>query len=276
MSAGRAAASAFFHKPVSARAAVVVAGPIANFILAIVIFAGIFMFYGKQTTSARVDTMQPDSAAAAAGFKPGDLVLSIDGRKIDSFADMQRHRQHQRRPGRSRSGSTAAACELTLKATPALKESKDNFGNVHRLGVLGISRSMAPDDIKTEPVDPLTALWMGVEETWFVVDRTMSYLGRRGRRARVGRSARRSDPDRPGLRAKVATAGFVALIASRRRAVGLDRPAEPVSGATARWRSPFVLCHRGGARAAVVRACAGGRVPDRVRARRDADDLCNL
>ena len=80
----------FVHQPVGPRAAVVAAGPIANFILAIVIFAGMFMIVGKQTTSARVDAVQPDSAAAAAGFKPGDLVLAIDGEKIDSFADMQR------------------------------------------------------------------------------------------------------------------------------------------------------------------------------------------
>ena len=59
-------------QPVPKRAAIVVAGPLANFLLAIVIFAGVFMLYGKQTMSARVDSVQPDSAAAAAGFKPGD------------------------------------------------------------------------------------------------------------------------------------------------------------------------------------------------------------
>ena len=73
----------FVHQPVSSRAAVVAAGPIANFILAIVIFAAIFGTAGRQYTSARVDTVQPGSAAQAAGFQPGDLVLSIDGEKID-------------------------------------------------------------------------------------------------------------------------------------------------------------------------------------------------
>ena len=67
-----------------------VAGPVANFILAIVIFAGIFMIFGMQTLSPRVDEVQPGSPAAAAGFKPGDMVLSIDGDKIDSFETMQR------------------------------------------------------------------------------------------------------------------------------------------------------------------------------------------
>ena len=83
-------ARSFIFQPVRKRAAIVVAGPLANFILAIVIFAAIFMLYGKQTMSARVDTVQPDSAAAAAGFQPGDLVVAIDGATIDNFADMQR------------------------------------------------------------------------------------------------------------------------------------------------------------------------------------------
>src|SRR6476646_7872929 len=80
----------FHHQSVGKRAAIVAAGPIANFILAILIFAAIFAFYGKPSTSARVDGVRPDSAAAAAGFKPGDVVVAIDGRAIATFAEMQR------------------------------------------------------------------------------------------------------------------------------------------------------------------------------------------
>src|SRR4029077_19787738 len=65
----------------------------------------------------------------------------------------------------------------TLKATPALREMKDNFGNSHKIGVLGISRSMAANDIQLQTVDPLTAIRMGVEESWFIVERTLSYIG---------------------------------------------------------------------------------------------------
>src|SRR5262249_22913028 len=65
----------------------------------------------------------------------------------------------------------------TLKATPALKESKDRFGNVHRIGVLGITRSPSPDDTHFQPVGPLKALELGVQRTWFVVERTLSYIG---------------------------------------------------------------------------------------------------
>jgi regulator of sigma E protease len=200
----------FVHQNVWRRAAIVVAGPLANFILAIVIFGAIFTFYGKQNTSARVDSVQPGSAAAAAGLTTGDLVLSIDGRPIGNFADMQRV------VGAS-AGQTLAITvdrggqQVTVKATPALREVKDNFGNVHRLGVLGISRSMAPEDLRLERVNPARALWMGVEETWFVIDRTISYLG--------GVIAGREAADQLGgpiriaqVSGQVATAGFVALI----------------------------------------------------------------
>jgi len=203
-------AVSFVHQRVSPRAAVVAAGPIANFILAIAIFAGIFMLYGKQTTSARVDTVQTASAAEAAGFKPGDLVTAIDGEKIDSFADMQRIVSVS-------AGETLTievdrgGAHVVLKATPQLKELKDNFGNVHRLGVLGISRSMAPGDIKTQKLSPPQALLAGMQETWFVVDRTLSYIGG----VVVGREAadELGGPIRIAqVSGQVASAGFVALI----------------------------------------------------------------
>jgi regulator of sigma E protease len=200
----------FIHKPVGSRAAVVAAGPIANFVLAIAIFAGVFMTVGKQSTSARVDAVQPASAAQAAGFQPGDLVLAIDGQKIDNFADMQRivsvNAGEPLNVEVERGG-----VHVTLKATPQLKELKDSFGNVHRLGVLGISRSMAPGDIKTEKANPLQAVVMGAQETWFVVDRTFSYIGGvfTGREAadQLGGPIRIAQ-----VSGQVASVGFVALI----------------------------------------------------------------
>src|ERR1700752_2330858 len=83
-------AGAFHYKSVGARAAIVAAGPIANFILAIVIFTCLFTFFGKPSTSARVDPVEAGSAAGTAGFQVGDTVTAIDGSKIDSFSDMQR------------------------------------------------------------------------------------------------------------------------------------------------------------------------------------------
>src|ERR1700754_1681639 len=83
-------AGSFHHKKVGPRAAIVAAGPIANFILAIVIFTCLFTFFGKPSTMARVDKIEASSAAAAAGFQVGDVVIDIDGSKIDNFTDMQR------------------------------------------------------------------------------------------------------------------------------------------------------------------------------------------
>jgi regulator of sigma E protease len=83
-------AGSFHHKKVGARAAIVAAGPIANFILAIVIFTCLFTFFGKPSTTARVDKIEANSAASKAGFQVGDIVTAIDGKTIGSFSDMQR------------------------------------------------------------------------------------------------------------------------------------------------------------------------------------------
>ena len=166
----------FVHQPVARRAAIVVAGPLANFILAVAIFAILFMVFGKPSTSPRVDAVQPGSAAEAAGFKPGDLVLAINGRPIESFPDMQQIVS-------TSAGETLdfevdrGGLKVALKATPTLRESKDRFGNVHRIGVLGITRSPSPEDTHFQPVGPVKALELGVQRTWFVVERTLSYIG---------------------------------------------------------------------------------------------------
>jgi len=203
-------AESFFFQPVLKRAAIVVAGPLANFLLAIVIFTGIFMLYGKQSMSARVDAVQPDSAAAAAGFQSGDVVTAIDGHAIENFADMQRVVSES-------AGETLeitvnrGGSPLILKATPALKEIKDNFGNVHRIGILGISRSTAAEDLKFQPVSPPQAVLMGVQETWFVIDRTLSYIGG----VIIGREAadQLGGPIRIAqMSGQVASLGFGALI----------------------------------------------------------------
>ena len=169
-------AQSLVFQPVLKRAAIVAAGPFANFLLAVVIFSGIFMLYGVQTMSARVDAVQPGSPAAAAGFKPGDLVVAIDGQKITDFANMQR----------IVADSAGKALEITvkrggsqveLKATPQLQENKDVFGNVERIGLLGIKHSPAPGELKSQPVSPPRAVWLAVRQTWEVVDQTLRAVG---------------------------------------------------------------------------------------------------
>jgi regulator of sigma E protease len=200
----------FVGQSVASRAAIVVAGPMANFLLAIVIFGGVFMFYGKQTMSARVDSIQPDSAAAAAGFQPGDLVTTINGSPIADFSDMQRIVSES--AGQMLTIAVKRdGTDKVLTATPILSEEKDIFGNVHRIGLLGIRRSTAPEDLKYQPVSPPEALWMGAQETWFVIDRTLSYIGG----VVVGREAANQlgGPIRIAeMSGQVATLGFGALL----------------------------------------------------------------
>jgi regulator of sigma E protease len=200
----------FHHKSIAARAAVVAAGPIANFLLAIAIFTVLFALFGKPSASARVDVIQANSAAAAAGFRTGDIVRSIDGEVIETFSDMQR--VVATRAGQNLSIVVdRGGAPVTLNATPELREIKDRFNNVHRLGVLGISRNNAPEDAVNDPVDPVTALKLGVKQSWIVVDQTLSYIG--------GILAGRESADQVGgpiriaqISGQVATIGISALV----------------------------------------------------------------
>jgi regulator of sigma E protease len=169
-------AGSFHHKKVGPRAAIVAAGPIANFLLAIVIFTFLFTFFGKPSTTARVDQVEVGSAAAAAGFQAGDVVTAIDDKPIGSFSDMQRivgTRAGEQLTFTIKRGDSI----LQLHGTPELKEVKDPFGNAHKLGVLGITRKTSAGEVTTERVDPATAFWLGIKETWFVIDQTLSYIG---------------------------------------------------------------------------------------------------
>lgn len=203
-------AGSFHHKKVGARAAIVAAGPIANFLLAIVIFTCLFTFFGKPSTTARVDKVEAGSAADKAGFQAGDVVTSIDGKAIGSFSEMQRivgTRAGEQLSFTIKRGDSS----LQLQGTPQLREVKDSFGNVHRLGVLGITRATNPGDVVTERLDPASALLLGVKETWFVVERTMSYIGGvfTGREAadQVGGPIRIAQ-----ISGQVATIGVAALV----------------------------------------------------------------
>jgi regulator of sigma E protease len=200
----------FHHKKVGPRAAIVAAGPIANFILAILIFTCLFTFFGKPSTSARVDQVEAGSAAATAGFQVGDIVTSIDGSKVDSFTDMQRIVSTH--PGETMKFTVKRGDGvIQLEGTPQLRTVKDPFGNEQRLGVLGITRKTAPGDTLTERVDPATALWLGIKETWFGIERTFSYIGGIfvGREAadQIGGPLRIAE-----ISGQVATLGLTALI----------------------------------------------------------------
>ena len=203
-------ARSFAGKGVGARAAIVAAGPIANFVLAIAIFTAIFSIFGRETITPRVDAVVAGSAAEQAGFQAGDVVVSIDGSAIGSFSDLQR--VVSVRAGEpldvvvERDGT-----DVTLTATPQLQEITDRFGNKQRIGVLGIKRDPKASDVITERYTVPGAALRAVQETWFVTERTLSYLG--GLVAGRESATQLSGPlGVAEVSAEVATIGFGALI----------------------------------------------------------------
>jgi regulator of sigma E protease len=169
-------AGAFHTKPLWAKSAIVAAGPIANFLLAIVIFAASFAIFGMPVTAPRVDDVVADGAAARAGFVAGDLIVSIDGEAIDSFGDMQRivssSADRELKVEVNRAGKLIA-----LKITPDRKEISDRFGNKLRQGVIGIKRNTnSAKDWEVRRFGPIEAVGMGVKQTVFIITRTLGYL----------------------------------------------------------------------------------------------------
>ena len=203
-------ARSFQGKSLAQRAAVVAAGPIANFLLAIVIFTAIFGIFGERITAAKVDIVNPGSAAERAGFLPGDRVISIDGTAIETFGEMQRIvATIPDQPLHfvvDRGGKT-----VDITVTPELKTITDRFGNTMRMGLLGIQRTAAPEEWTLKRHDPVTAFVMALKETYFVISRSLGYLydvvtGRESA-DQLGGPIRIAQ-----VSGQVATAGFLALL----------------------------------------------------------------
>jgi regulator of sigma E protease len=159
------------------RTAIVAAGPVANFILAIVIFAAVFATLGRPVTAPRVDKLMPGGAAEAAGFLPGDLIVEIDGSPIESFSEIQQIVTLA-------AGNVLTVIvdrggeRITLTPTPERREMPDGLGSTQRIGVLGITRNMGDGDLVYKQFSPLQAVVEGVKETGHIIERTMTYVGR--------------------------------------------------------------------------------------------------
>ena len=153
-------AEAFPYKRLSQRSWIVAAGPIANFLFAVVLLAGVFMAVGQPFTPPAVGEVIPDSAAEQAGLLPGDRILRIDGTDIQSFQDIQLIVSL----GLDEAIEIVVlrdGTEIALTATPVLTEITDDFGNQQKVGRLGISHS----GVELVRHGPLTALWRATEKT---------------------------------------------------------------------------------------------------------------
>ncbi|MEO6256303.1 MAG: M50 family metallopeptidase, partial [Sphingomicrobium sp.] len=133
-------ARSFPYKPVWQRFLIVLAGPLANFLLAILIFAAFFAILGLPRTPNAIGTVQPGSAAASAGLKVGDRIDAVAGQRVDSFEDLQRI--VALRPGeRVEVSIERGGRQLSLQLTLSAHEEQDRFGQRFRIGMLGVMQS---------------------------------------------------------------------------------------------------------------------------------------
>ena len=162
-------------QPLRNRAAIVLAGPVANFILAFVIFTGMFMAFGRIEHVARIGRVEAGSPAAAAGFQAGDLIKSINGNPIDSFETLQESTLMSTglpmnfivvRQGQS----------LDLTATPRITVVDQGVFGKRRMGHLGLASSNDRSDAKVERCGLTTCAAWGAAQEWFIVKATGAYV----------------------------------------------------------------------------------------------------
>jgi regulator of sigma E protease len=158
----------FHHKRLSQRAAVVAAGPIANFILAVLLLTVIIAVKGEQFSPPDVGQVLPGSAAQAAGIKPGDVIAAIDGQKIDRFETIQRIVELNTGTPLQLTIDRAGS-ELKLTVTPRIVTETDRFGFTHRVARLGIGRK-GVDFVRRNPA---SAAWYATRECWNIIAGTL-------------------------------------------------------------------------------------------------------
>lgn len=175
---GPEALSHYLHfKPLWQRALVVAAGPAANFLLAIVLFAALAMTFGDTVRAPRISDVQPNSPAARAGLRAGDLVTALDGRKVDDFESVARYVNLRAGvPIRFTVERGGAVTELV--GTPEVREVHDRIAGRQKIGVLGIANRSKPADFRHVRYNPIQAVGRGVTQTWDVLSTTVFYLGR--------------------------------------------------------------------------------------------------
>jgi regulator of sigma E protease len=160
-------------KPLWQRALITVAGPAANFLLAILLFAAFFLVFGKPVSSNRISAVIPAGAAARAGLQVGDVVVQADDKPIHTFEDLQFYVQYRagvpiaftvERGGRS----------MVIQARPDSQQEDSAFGGRQSTGVLGLAARGGGQ----AQVGIGEAFVLGVTRTWDVTATTVFYIGR--------------------------------------------------------------------------------------------------
>tara|TARA_Y100000590_G_scaffold117778_1_gene134760 strand:- start:10397 stop:11503 length:1107 start_codon:yes stop_codon:yes gene_type:complete len=167
----------FILKPLYQRSIIVAAGPLANFVLAILIFAMINMFVGKDMTPAVIHEVQEDSPALVAGMKKNDKIISIDNNKVESILEVSTFINT----------STSETIEfvivrnnqeITINVKPNLIDGTDALGNSVKKRMIGIKLSYLNNEFDKQPLGPSKAFYYSVKEVWFVTTTSIKYLGK--------------------------------------------------------------------------------------------------
>jgi regulator of sigma E protease len=165
----------FSTKPLWQKSAIVAAGPISNFILAIAIFAGMFMWFGVATLQPKVSEVIKGSAAERAGLLAGDVIRYLDGEAITSFDAVQRIVSlGPNRP--MKMVVDRAGAPVTLSVTPAAEEEADTFGGTLRRGKIGIRPVTTPDAFTHRKIGLIDGIRKGTEQTTIIITSTVGYI----------------------------------------------------------------------------------------------------
>ena len=167
----------FILKPLYQRSLIVAAGPLANFVLAILIFAMVNFFYGKDMTPAIIDEVQKDSPAFISGLKKNDKILSIDNKKVESILEVST----------LINTSTSEIIkfdilrndkQLSLLITPNIIDDVDYFGTPVKKKIIGIKLLVTNNKFERKSLGPAEAIYYSVKEVWFVTITSLNYLGK--------------------------------------------------------------------------------------------------
>ena len=167
----------FILKPLYQRSVIVAAGPLANFFLAIIIFAIINMFVGKDMTPAIIEEVQKNSPAFVAGMQKNDKIISIGNNKVQSILEVSTFINT----------STSETIEflvlrndqeISLLVKPDLVDGKDSLGNSVKKRMIGIKLSPLNNQFQKKPLGPSKAIYYSIKEVWFVTTTSLNYVGK--------------------------------------------------------------------------------------------------
>jgi regulator of sigma E protease len=166
----------FVLKPLYQRALIVFGGPLANFLLAILIFFSVYSFVGKDFTPAVINEVQKDSPAMVAGLKDNDIVVSIDGNEVTSIMDVSKYIMMSTDEFINFTVNRYDQ-DLTFRVKPNIVEGEDNLGNKINKRMIGIKLGAYNNEVNHVKLGPAKALFYAVNEVYYVSTSSLKYIG---------------------------------------------------------------------------------------------------